>query len=576
MKKFISVLLVVVVAVAGLFGMTAIADAQSNKLPLPTVEHMFVDMYVSNDSLVYAYDRKGAEIGVNTTPTFVDKPENIGSSDKIKGFRNGLLEYDATYDFVPGAKEIPYPGGVSQLVYLYRSTVEFEKVEVTTAFYQLPEEIREYIIAYDTMWARPLIDFTLIRIEGTEYVSHDLQQYDASKHILVAKYFSSKEPTDFVGVFYNLEAKEICLCYKLKSDVKPTDEPTPTEKPTPTPTGKPTPTPTDVPTPTPTPTNAPTPTPTPTSKPTPTPTDAPTPTPTPTSKPTPTPTDAPTPTPTPTSKPTPTPTSAPTATPVVTPDPTPAPTATPRITPEPERPGDNGDGGYVDHNPLEDLTPQPVATPIVTPEPEKPGNNQDGGYTGENPLDSLTVTPIDNQDGGYGGNPLGGSNNGGSNNSGSQSSNPLGDTTAPTSGSTTSSGNPLNEGSTPATPQAKPEEPRPATPQAKPEEPKPATPQVKPEEPKAATPQAEPETPKVATPQAVPDSSPAESKASDAVTVQQSASPQAEPEAPKVATPKQEPEEQSIVTEVAEPPKEEGNPLDNDDGGYGDNPLGNL
>ena len=489
MKKRFSIFLALVVAVCGLFANAAIADRST---ALPTVEDAYVELYVDNSGFVYAYDKESGEVA-----TYVESPDLIGTCDGITGFKFGFLEQDAEFDFVPGVKEIPHPGGVNQIVYLYRSTVKFVKVEATPAFYQLPTEVQDYIQAFDTMWARPLIEYTLITIDDTEYVSHEKQEYDNSKHILVAKYFFSEDPADYAGVFYNLETQELTFCYKVGSTPTETPTPTPTDVPTTTPTQKPTPTPTD----------APTPTPTPTQKPTPTPTDAPTPTPTPTQKPTPTPTQAPTPTPTqkptptPTQKPTPTPTQAPTATPVVTPEPTkaptPAPTATPRITPEPERPGDNDDGGYGD-NPLEELTVQPVATPKVTPEPEKPGSNDDGGH-GSNPLEDLHVNPPSNTDGGYGDNPLRGGGNGGAEADGGKKQ--------------------------PAAPQAQPEPQQPAAPQAQPEPQQAAQPQVKPDEQPAPQPAPEP------------------------------AAPQSKPE------------------EVPDVPKEE-NPLDNDDGGYGDNPLG--
>lgn len=535
MKRFLGIFLSLVVAVCGLFAFTAIAEAQGNDI-LPPLEDLYVELYVNSNGYVYAYDKESGDPG-----TFVESADLIGSSPAIHGFKYGFLVQDAEYDFVPGAKTIPHPGGVNQVVYLYRSTVLFKDIEVTTAFTQLPVEIQDYIRAYDTMWARPLIDYTLITVDSTEYVSHEVQQYDVSRHVLVAKYFHSDNPEDYLGVFYNLETEELTLCWKAGCGPEVTPTPTPGPTNTPTPTDEPTPTPTPTPTGGPTPTPTPTPTGGPTPTPTPTPTNTPTPTPTPTNTPTPTPTNTPTPTPT--------------ATPVVTPEPTPTPTnkptATPVVTPELERPGDNDDGGYGD-NPLEDLDVQPVATPKVTPEAEKPGSNDDGGH-GSNPLEDLHVDPPSNTDGGYGGNPLAGNNNGGAE-SGSSSSgssggntggNPLGSSSSSSESSSGSSssggnGNPLGSSSGSATPQAKPETSKAATPQAVPE----TSPQESAAAPKAA-PQAEPQ-----------------------------AQPQAEPQAqPQAAAPQSLPDEgNKTVEEVADIPHEQ-NPLDNGDGGYGDNPL---
>ena len=450
MKRFVAILLTLVVAVYGLFGFTAIAETRRPST-LPTVTDVFVELYVDSYGHVYAYDYE-----TDDAPTFVDSAEAIGSSEVLFGFKDGFLEVPAAYNFVPGAKEITYPNGVSVVTYLHRSTVEFKKVEATHNFEQLPDALKEYVRAFETMWARPLIESTLtLYDEGSEFVSQRVQRYDASIHVLVAKYYFTNN--DYAGVFYNTETEEVTFCWLART------APTETPSPSPEPTDRPTPTPT------------------------------PGPTATPTQAPTATPTQAPT--ATPTQAPTATPTQAPTATPVVTPDPTQAPTATPRITPEPERPGDNDDGGYGD-NPLGQTTVAPIATPRVTPEPEKPGDNQDGGH-GQNPLDSLTVPPIDNQDGGYGGNPLG--------------------------------------GRTTATPKPAAPTVRPATPT-----PKPAVPQV---------------TPVPAAPQVT-------------AAPQATAVPAATPVAP--ATPQQQPEAPPVDLDIPH----ENNPLDNNDGGYGDNPLG--
>ncbi len=416
MKRFLCTLLAVIM-VLGLVPATAVTPSATSG------SGVTCQLYLDENGRVYAFDLEKEKV------TKLEEGK-VGSSTKLTGFENGFLQEEAKVNFVPGAKVVH-----GREEFFYRSFITFNQVDLVNID-KLSDEWTDYLSEFPDVAsiAQELLDQTIIYLDET-YVSHEAKMYDASKHMLVAKYFFGQASDEFLAVYYDEEIDDFVITKVAKGTAtevppptkppKPTKPPRPTEKPTATPTEKPTATPTEKPTATPTekptktprptktptekPTKTPRPTKTPTEKPTKTPKPTATPTPKPTATPTPKPTATPTPKPTatPTPKPTATPTPMPTATPKVTPEPEqpPKPTATPKVTPEPERPGDSQDGGEGENPLTKTPTPKPVATPVVTPEPEKPGDSQDGGE-GENPLTKTTVPPIDEGDGGEGENPL--------------------------------------------------------------------------------------------------------------------------------------------------------------------------
>ena len=251
MKKLFIFLLLAIVVISG-FCMTALAS--DVVVIFPTRENTYVQMYLDDAGLIYGIDPSDLP-----KYTLADT-DNIGASSTLAGVKDALVTNEAKYDFVAGVIQID-----DRLEFIGQSAVKFVRIEPTEKFYELlsfeklrnSEELKR-IIAYGKEWARPLLDSTLLKAQIAGYdmviVGHRVEKYQATKHVLVARYYIDAK--NYLGVFFNLEKSYFTLCKADKDDKTtgflsgggggqiPTDGYTPPEKiiPTQSPVG-PTPTP---------------------------------------------------------------------------------------------------------------------------------------------------------------------------------------------------------------------------------------------------------------------------------------------------------------------------------------------
>ncbi len=350
MKKMFTVVLMIAA-----MALTPIAMAANSNLP-PVGKTSITAYTDSGNRLVAVMEDQETIV---TLPA--EKAPDEVTVGSVKGVNNGLITQEASFDEVEAVVFGFSPNGAREFRYMYLSTLNFHKVEASAAYGMLDESIRTYVESWGTGWPQALMDLTIMTEDGK--AGHLVEVFDEATHLVVAKYYFGKGQQDFLGVYLNVQTRELVLC---KAPGKPGNPEAPGPKVTPKPPkpGEPTPTPT------PTPAN-----------------------------------------------PTPTPTPGPTSGPTDPPKPTDKPTATPVVEAPTERPADNDDGGYGD-NPIEKTTVAPVATPKVTAPPERVVDNGDGGYRGDNPLGSLSVTEVTE------GNSSGGNSSSGSSSTGQQPATP--------------------------------------------------------------------------------------------------------------------------------------------------------